>query len=310
MHVGQQQRHAYHAERKGRQQRPVIHALSPAEPPEQQPAEDEGRTQPQPRQRRLVPAAAVEGIDRGGVIVEAGADAVRLGEVEQHGLQKVSPRYDRRRHRRHIGCRDDPELPPGDALMHQQHQKHRAEENRLKLEGKGQRDHRQRQPASAGKGRPQRHHRQRYIDHIALTPESAVEKHRRQPQRPQKSRKSDVLPSVKVPHQLHAAPGEHHVKGHGKHFDKVEIREIEIGTERQKEQIRYIIVAHRGADGTDAAAAAEKIHPHGKEVLIVQRLIIQHRKAQRKGACQQHRRRDPARPRIRDPLPQQQKHGD
>ena len=73
-------------------------------------------------------------------------------------------------------------------------------------------------------------------------------------------------------------------------LDQVQIGQGAAADERQKRQVRYIIIPHRLPQRGKPAVRAEKIDPHGQKLRVVARLVIQAQPAQHERRCQQQRR--------------------
>ena len=181
-------------------------------------------------------------------------------------------------------------MPQPDAPREPEEQKHRHDEHGLQLK-------RERRPDTdhAEQGVPGQHeinaqHGEGGIHAVALAPERAVE-HDRRPEEHEKERRE--LPRRFPPeqtHELHDRPREHNVEKDTQQLDQVQIGQGAAADERQKRQVRYIIISHRLPQRGKPAVRAEKIDPHGQELCVVARLIIQAQPTQHERRRQQQRR--------------------
>ena len=127
------------------------------------------------------------------------------------------------------------------------------------------------------------------IHTVALAPERAVEHDRRPEEHEEERRKLPHSLTPEQPHELHDRPREHDVKKDAEQFYKVQIGQGTAADERQKRQVRYIIISHRLPQRGKPAVRAEEIDPHGQKLRVVARLIIQAQPTQHERRRQQQR---------------------
>ena len=128
------------------------------------------------------------------------------------------------------------------------------------------------------------------IHTVALAPERAVEHDRRPEEHEEERRKLPHRLTPEQPHELHDRPREHDVKKDAEQFYKVQIGQGTAADERQKRQVRYIIIANGLPQRGELAVRAEKVDPHGQKLRIVVRLVIQAQPTQHERRRQQQRR--------------------
>ena len=228
--------------------------------------------------------------DGRGIIVELGADAARLLKRDGQCIPQSAPGDDGREHHDHARGGEGQRVPQPDAPREPEEQKHRHDKHGLQLKGKCCRNAYNAEQGVPGQHEIDAQYGEGGIHTVALAPERAVE-HDRRPEEHEKERRE--LPHRFTPeqtHELHDRPREHDVKKDAEQFDQVQIGQGAAADERQKRQVRYIIISHRLAQRGKPAVRAEKIDPDSQKLRVVARLIIQAQSAQHERRRQQQRR--------------------
>ena len=126
-----------------------------------------------------------------------------------------------------------------------------------------------------GKHQPNAQHREGGVNAVTLPPQRAVEHDRRPEQHEEKAGQPPGRGADKAPRELHGRPREHHVEETAQQLDEVQIGDRRAGEQRQKEEVRYIIIPDRHSQRGETPVLAEKVHPDRQKVLIIQSFIRQ-----------------------------------
>ena len=291
MHVRQEKRDRDREHRRCQHERPVG-AIVPAqpEPDGQQHDHERGRADAELRGEFGIRHIRDERKGGRGIVVEPGADAARLLKRDGQRVPQSAPGNDGREHHDHARGGEGQRVPQPDAPREPEEQKHRHDEHGLQLK-------RERRPDTdhAEQGVPGQHeinaqHGEGGIHTVALAPERAVEHDRRPEEHKKECRELPRRFPPEQTHELHDRPREHNVEKDTQQLDQVQIGQGAAADERQKRQVRYIIISHRLPQRGKPAVRAEKIDPHGQELCVVARLIIQAQPTQHERRRQQQRR--------------------
>ena len=213
----------------------------------------------------------------GGVVVQPRADARRLVKIQRERLGKRATEQHGGQHERHIRRRKNEKMLPVELAVYPQHGIHRQDEHRLKLEAERERGERHGGDGAVVKRTVNAQQRQRGIDAVALRPERAVEEHRGQHEHREEYADAPRRAPREAPEQKRRAPCEQHVEEYAQQLYEIEIVDAAVGKEREKIEIRYIIVAYLAAQPRKAAVYAEILDPAGEKVAVVERHVVQHR---------------------------------
>ena len=231
--------------------------------------------------------------DGRGVIVEPGADAARLLKRDGQRIPQSASGDDGRQHHDHARGGEGQRVPQLDAPREPEEQEHRHDEHGLQFEGERCADAHHAEHGMPGQHEIDAQHGEGGIHTVALAPERAVEHDRRPEEHEEERRKLPHRLTPEQSHELHDRRREHDVKKDAEQFYKVQIRQGTAADERQKRQVRYIIIANGLPQCGEPAVRAEKVDPHGQKLRVVARLIIQAQPTQHeRRRQQQHRAQD------------------
>ena len=158
--------------------------------------------------------------------------------------------------------------------MEQAQQHDREKEDRLQLEGKGDRQR------DGGAGRPvacqiiQAQHDKKHIHRIALAPARAIHQHRRQEHHSEEDRQLRPLPA-KTPRRAHHHKGERVIKGDGDELDQVQIKQRHLRNQQKKVLVDEVVIAH-ALRQLPKAPHAESLQPAAEEGVVIRRHEIEH----------------------------------
>ena len=197
---------------------------------------------------------------------------------------------DGRENQNDIDDRKCQQVLPLNLAAQQEQQQRWDEKHGLQLEGEAGAHSCHTQPGTILQRHRDAQHCESDIDAVALTPERAVENHGRPEQNEKKRKQLSFGTFCEMAGNAHDAPGEDHVEENAQELDEVEILDCRLAEEGEERQIRHIIVSDAFPERGQTAVLPEIVNPGRKEILIVQRLIIQTDAAQQEGE-----RKEPAR---------------